>query len=200
MLWAGTLWLALTIGWAHAAPPTLVPTTESVVTVAVPEGWKLLTSVEQHNITMSADITTTLTLYWLPYRWVPPDAVLNVLVKTVNEQLPVGELEETKREPLPGFEERFALQRGRLLHGEVNALGYTMKVASAALVDEAHQRVVAAFLLAPPETYAQLDGANLLADVVGSFHLASDPLLPVPGWWWGREVPAALRAPATAAP
>lgn len=191
--------LGLALPWvaaltAAAAPPPLETRTASTVTVDVPVEWKLLADVEKHNVTMSKDLATTLTLYWLPYRWVPPDAVLAVLVDTVNKQLPVGELKEIDRAPMPGFEERFALQRGRVMRAEVSAMGYTMNVALAALVDEAHQRVLAGFLLAPPETFVELSAPDTLVDVVRSFHLEGDPPLPVPGWWWGREVPEALRA------
>lgn len=178
---------------AEAAPPARVLTAESGVVIEVPVDWKLLVKPEASNITMSSGLATTMTMYWYPYKaGATPDIVLDVLIKTVNQQLPIGKATEVSREAMPGLEGPHDTRRGKRMRATVDAMGYTMTVSMAALIDTSSQRMLAGFLLAPPDTFDDMDAMGSLTEIVESFHLAEDPLLPAPAWWWGAAPPAAL--------
>ncbi|MCB9681009.1 MAG: hypothetical protein H6733_06010 [Alphaproteobacteria bacterium] len=191
----------LTLGTpaAHADTPAMEAHERGGVHVVTPEGWKVLIDPEIHNITASAGITTTITMYW--YDWQPGitlDEMLDILVKTVNQTLPIGEAHELDRGTVPGMDTPWAPIRGKRMNAEVVALGYTMKLGLVTIIEEDARRVSAAFLVAPPEEFGKLDGLDLLTDVVRSLALDTDPPLPWPAWWSRLETPPALAAEATA--
>lgn len=189
------LWLLATP--ATAAPPPLEPLKEGEVMLSVPTGWKALVKADVHNVTLSKGLATTVTLYWYDLqKGVTNDILMNVLIDTVNDTLPIGQAKELDRAPLPGFEHPKDLQRGMQMNAEVTAgvgpIAYTMKVGAVTLIDEPAQRVIAAFVVAPPEEYAAIDALPTLGAIVTSLHLATDPLLPIPSWWWNATPPEAI--------
>ncbi|MCB9663290.1 MAG: hypothetical protein H6732_04195 [Alphaproteobacteria bacterium] len=184
---------------AHAAPPELTPTTDGRVTIDAPAEWKVLVKdrPQMHNVTISGGLSTTVTLYWYPLQQgVTHDLLLDVLMETVNDTLPLGEATELSRHEVPGMDDRV---NAKQLHAEVTAgigpLAVTMKVGAVTLIDQPASRVVAAFLVAPPPTYEELDGIETLTTIVRSLRLSDDPLRPMPAWWWGAEPPELLAAP-----
>lgn len=180
----------------HAAPlPDVAPHTEQGVHVDVPVSWKVLVKPDSHNVTISQGIATTITMYWYDYKpGVSLDLMLDILVKTVKQNIPVGELTEINREPVPHLADDWDVKRGRIMNGKVDAMGYTMNVGAVTIIDESTHRIMAAFLVAPPETYAEIGGATLLATVVESLWLDADAPRPAPGWWWNATPPASLAA------
>jgi hypothetical protein len=69
-----------------------------------------------------------------------------------------------------------------------------------ALIDQPAQRMFAGFLLAPPDTFADLGGAALLTEVTLGFRLEEEPADPAPAWWWAAAPPPALARPPEAVP
>jgi hypothetical protein len=196
------LLLAL-LATADAAAPPLAPHTDQGVTIDVPQDWKVLVKNTggMHNVTMSAGITTSITMYWYDYApGATPDIVLDILVGTVHDQLPIGDIVEQGREWIPGLSNPWELVRGKRANAEVTAMGIPMKVGMVTILDQPNGRMAAAFLVAPPETYQELGGTQLLTDVVASFRLQADPPLPTPAWYWDATPPDAIaRAVATVA-
>lgn len=191
--------LAAVVLTAHAAPPDLTPTTEGRVTLSAPAEWKVLVKdrPQLHNVTISGGLSTTITLYWYPLQQgVTHDLLLDVLMDTVNDALPIGEVKELSRNDVAGMDSEV---NAKQLHAEVTAgmgpLTYTMKVAALTLIDRPSSRVVAAFLVSPPEVYADLDGMGTLTAIARSLHLADDPLRPLPAWWWAASPPELLALP-----
>lgn len=186
----------LALAVALAAPPPLVPTTEGGLVLPVPEGWKLQAKRAAGNVTLSADLTTTATLFWYPYRSLAtPDLMLDIVLETVNDMLPIGTASEDSRAGLPGYVGPHLPRRAALSNAHVTVLGYRMDVAMIALIDQPAQRMFAGFLLAPPDTFAELDGAALLTEITLRFRLEEDPPEPVPAWWWDAAPPPALARP-----
>jgi hypothetical protein len=191
------LLLAL-LATADAAPPPLLAHQESGVTIDVPKDWKVLVknAAAIHNVTMSAGITTSFTMYWYDYApGATPDIVLDILVKTVHEKLPIGDITEKSRTWIPGLANPWELVRGKQADAEVSAMGIPMKVGMATVLDQPNHRMLAAFLVAPPESYAEIGGVTYLTDIVRSFALDADPVKPTPAWYWDCKPPAAIARP-----
>jgi hypothetical protein len=193
--------IPLVLALAVAAPPPLAPTTEGGLVLPVPEGWKLHAKREAGQVTVSAGLTTTATLFWYPYRpLATPDLMLDIVLSTVNDMLPIGTATEDDRAALPGFDAPHLPRRAAVSRAHVTVLGYRMDVAMIAVVDRSAQRLLAGFLLAPPETFAELDGVDLVTELAVRFRLAEDPVEPVPGWWWEAAPPPAVARPPEATP
>lgn len=181
---------------ARAELPPLETREQHGVYVDAPSGWKLLVKKGIRNVTLSSGLATNITLYWYDYKAaVTPDVMLGILLKTLREQLPVGEVTELNREILPGTAPH-DLIRGERMNAEVavGALGFgiTMKLGFVTMVDQPNGRILAAVLLAPPEDYGRLQGVDLLSEVVRTFHLSEDAPEPTPAWWWWADTPPLL--------
>lgn len=167
----------------------------------VPEGWKLHPKRDAGQVTVSAGLTTTATLFWYPYRSLAtPDLMLDIVIEALDDMLPIGTATEDTRAPLPGFDAPHLPRRAAVSRAHVTVLGYRMEVAMIALVDRSAQRLLAGFLLAPSDTFADLDGAGLVTELAVRFRLAEDPPEPVPGWWWDAAPPTAVASPPEATP
>lgn len=189
-LLAALLWSAPAL-----AKPTLEPVDDKGVHLMAPAEWKVLIQPSKKNVTLSSGLASQMFVNWYElFPRIHPTAVLDILITTVNQQLPIGTATDLGREPFAALGDPWAARRGMIMRAEVKALGYAMKLGCVAVIDEPNQRFVAAFVLMPPDVYESDDGLGTLADVTTSFHLDSDPPLPEPGWWFYATTPPELLA------
>jgi hypothetical protein len=165
-----TALIALTLaGTARAEQVVLVPHEGAGMRVDAPEGWKVLLSPDERTATLSAGIVTSISLYWYGFKPLADnDDIVDTLLRVTNENLPLGHITEVSRGPtLDG--------RAVAAHGVYSLLGYQMHVGLVGMNDAAHDRLVAAVLVADPISWLSLSGLDTLARVVDSLASDDDP-------------------------
>jgi hypothetical protein len=166
MSWTSLGLLALLT--ASATPP-MTDVHEDGIAVRAPDSWRVLVDPEARNITMSKGLFTSITMYWYRFRkGATHDVVLDIVLNTTRDSLPIGSAEELSRTVSPDG------QTAELV-AEYSLLGYRMNIGVVSLLDEPRDRIVAAVLLSDPTSFASLDAMNLLDEVARSLHLDDDP-------------------------
>lgn len=177
-------WLILLLLCPALAAPPMVDHDSDGVHVRVPESWQILVDTDANNVTASKGLITNVTMYWYPYKeGITHDIMLNIVLRSTNESLPLGEAVELNR----GQSDDGSLGH---LEAEYRLLGYTMKIGVVTRFDAYLDRVVAAVLVADPVGFERLDGIGMLEEIASSLSLASDPRYkpdpraPGPEWVW----------------
>jgi uncharacterized protein YabN with tetrapyrrole methylase and pyrophosphatase domain len=147
---------------ALAEVPAMTTAKDGDVSISVPDGWKTMVDAQTANVLASRDAATTMTIHWYPYGGKKSlDDMLNILLRVTNENLPMGAAKELSREDaLDG--------KAKLMIAEYsNMLGYSMKLAFIARIDEAGKRVVTGVFLTDPESFESLSAKELAVKMVG---------------------------------
>jgi hypothetical protein len=159
------------LAWSSAAlaAPTLDTISEDEVTVAVPQGWKHMITADERNIVMSRDAGTTINMHWYTYKeGISQDKMLDKLLSVTNENLPMGSaIEVARKEILEG--------RGKVMTADFSTLGYEMKMAFTVVLHPEQGHVATAIMLSSPDTWKELEGETLIANVTESLQAKITP-------------------------
>jgi hypothetical protein len=151
--------IALSISVARAMP-SMETRVQDGVTIDVPAGWKLLVTSDEHNLVTSRDAYTQITLHWYPYReGASLDKMTDKLIEVTNRSLKVGSYEESRRYNV--VDGRGMLSTGRW----VGPLGFSLALGFSTILDPARGRIVSAVFFTSPESWAEMEGANVLVAV-----------------------------------
>ena len=166
MRWC-TLAMFLFMSTVALAIPALEQRSQFGVTLAVPAGWKMLVTADEHNVTMSRDAFTQIVLHWFAYKdGVDRDKVLDKLVSVTNANLKVGTVTEVGRRDILGG-------RGRVAEANwAGPLGYSLKLGFSVVLDPSGGRIVSAVFFTSPEGWTELGGNSLLEQVSGGLSSA----------------------------
>lgn len=161
--------VASTLAWGD--PPAMVRATEGPVSIEVPAEWHVLIDLPASNVTTSRDVFTTLKVNWYDYKpRATPDFMIDIMVKTVSDNLPFSTVTELSRADLPGV-------AGKQAICDVSVLGRTMKLGVVAIVDHDSKHLLAGTFLTSPEAFEALGGSDTLARITRSLTLpmGTDP-------------------------
>ena len=151
--------------------------TQEGYTLVRPTGWEVLVQEKDHNVTMTKDLTTTVTSYWYPYKDnVTPEKLLHFTADVTRDQLTGAALGEMEATPLPGLPADGAPQRGLAAVGEVDAMILKMEVVLGAFIDEPRQLMVVGFLVAPPATFPEGGNVALLGQILQGLEPPADQI------------------------
>lgn len=153
------------------AAPSMTTVAEGGVSLRVPDDFKAWIDVERHSATASLGLATSIRLYWYDFkRKLTLDESVDIILRVTQENVPFGRVEPRERvSTLGGF--------ARVQLGQFGLLGYRMRVDMLAINDPVHDRMVAAVLIAPPESYDDAAAVDLLASVAASLRTDGDEAL-----------------------